>query len=397
MKLNEMRIIDFFFIFYLISIAILYVKIGYHGAALDTFNFLYNVKEHYSDSVENLAFVKNNNPYFKSEAWHPSFYPPAAYGLILIFKGIGLTTFGKWASLNIIGVIIFGIIAKRNTSISNEMIVKCCFAFLLCYPFLYGLDRGNLENVCILLISYAFLLRHSRLSAVLIGIAAGLKVTPLILLLWFFKGRRYDCILIGVLMAVIINVLALLYMDGGFVAQIFQFLKNIVAHGNAALVNPVEYYSYQGPKEYVMQGGTLDIFDAIRIVALKLNFYVPGGTPYIIYKVFVILMLVAIFIRIRRIDSVDLLILLTIIFTITVPLTYVPRLAIFVPLLLLIAESGQRRWLFLLIIFLLIPKSFIQIHHKVDINAIIVPVLLLFTFIYILYDSKRAPPPINNR
>ncbi len=80
------------------------------------------------------------------------------------------------------------------------------------YPLFFLLDRANIEGlvwITTVVASFVFVRRHFTASAILFGIAAGMKIFPGALLLLFLVNRRYRELTIGVVSAFLCNLAAL--------------------------------------------------------------------------------------------------------------------------------------------------------------------------------------------
>ncbi|OGT06296.1 MAG: hypothetical protein A2103_00490 [Gammaproteobacteria bacterium GWF2_41_13] len=90
----------------------------------------------------------------------------------------------------------------------------------LSYPILYCLDRGNLENLLFIFTSVSllfFIHRKYTASAIFLSIAIGMKLYPMVFLLLFLKERRYKELTICVMLTILLSLLSLALLHGGFV------------------------------------------------------------------------------------------------------------------------------------------------------------------------------------
>ena len=388
-KFNLINITSF-----LISVYILYFICAYAHYDFDQYNFLYNFKEKFSDFIELTAAVKNKDPYFRSEAWHISFYPPAGYGLISLLNYFGIksgaVSFIKWILLNLIllSIAAYKLSQKYAFKISLNYLLFFMF-FIFSYPFYYAVDRGNLEAIAILLIFIAISLKNRYLSTIFIGAAGAIKIVPILFCLLYFDKKNIKYLLSCLFFFVLITIISLSYFDAFIIPQFKQFFTNISLWGHSSLVNPIEYANYEGPKQYILASATTDLFDAIRIICLGLNYYTAGSAPYFYYKISILIFLFFIILAIPSFSENERFLVIAILCTITLPLTYIYRLTfLYISAFLLIQQEGSR-FIILLISFLLIPKSFIQIFYKVDINSLLIPFILLGILIFTLKNTYR--------
>jgi hypothetical protein len=80
------------------------------------------------------------------------------------------------------------------------------------YPLMFLLDRANIEGLVWIALAtalFAFARRRFTTSAILFGVAAGMKIFPAALLLIFWKRRRYRYFPVGVASAIVCNIAGL--------------------------------------------------------------------------------------------------------------------------------------------------------------------------------------------
>jgi hypothetical protein len=80
------------------------------------------------------------------------------------------------------------------------------------YPLMFMLDRANVEGLVWIALAtavFAFARQRFTTSAILFGVAAGMKIFPAALLLIFWNKRRYRYFPIGVASAIVCNIAAL--------------------------------------------------------------------------------------------------------------------------------------------------------------------------------------------
>lgn len=373
---------------YLFAIFLIYFKTAYNGYHIDLFNFLYNYKEKFSDMVEVFAMVKNNDPYFRSEGWHPTFYPPGAYFFVVSLRDIGIDSMEKWSWLHLLLSAFFVYLYNKFVNkLTFSQLIFFTLLFLMSYPVLFGMDRGNLEIICVLLVAYALVIPQPYIKAILIGLSASMKLIPIVYILIFLRNKQYKEIIITFTTIAFVTLFALAYFDAPILDQFKQFLINVSGHGRATLTDPLLYHSYNGPKEYIMQGGTTSLFDSIRLILLLSNIYYPGDAPYLVYKIFFVSLGLYTLTRLKYLSVNDVMVLAAILSIVVVPLSYIPRLSIVIPVLLILINTGSNKFFVYLSLFLLIPKSFYPLLTKVDINQILIPLSFMGYYFYLLYNT----------
>lgn len=370
------------------TIYIIYIICGSLGGGFDEYSFFFRWKERFSDMVEMFFAVKNNNPYFASEAWHISFYPPFYYLVVSFLKYCHITNFYSWLFINIV---LFLFICNRFAKNNGYKILSSygvfCSLFFLSVPLYYSIDRGNLEAFCILLVFAAFAEKNRFLSSILIGLAASIKLVPIIFALYYLSKGNLKYLALAFFTFFLTSLLAFASFDANISLQISKFVSNLITWGQSSLIDPQMYSKYIGDKTDIMQSFTVDLFDAIRIIALKLRIYHSGDLPYFIYKlIWMILTLLTVLMLPLLKDSDKLLVLSILVVAIT-PLAYVYRLAyLFIFILYSMKETGKHTLMWI-ILFLMIPKPYLQIVYRVDINQILVPLVLTLILLKVVLEK----------
>jgi len=101
----------------------------------------------------------------------------------------------------------------------------------LSYPVLYCLDRGNLENLLFVLTSASllfFMRRKYTASAIFLSVAIGMKLYPVVFLLLFLKKRRYKELIMCVMLTILLSLLSLALLHGGFVESWRILMSRII-------------------------------------------------------------------------------------------------------------------------------------------------------------------------
>jgi hypothetical protein len=122
-------------------------------------------------------------------------------------------------------------IALRNESVAYRLLA-IVVGTMLTYPFLFAMDRGN--NIAIVAGALLFALisyrkGDLRLAAVMIGIAAAVKIYPLFFVLIFMRRHQWKFACISALTACGLTFASLFLMGGGWSANITQLRLNLEA------------------------------------------------------------------------------------------------------------------------------------------------------------------------
>ncbi len=125
---------------------------------------------------------------------------------------------------------------------SASVSALCAFALMLSFPSLYCFDRGNFVFLVATLVAVAFYTHekgHTYLSAVLIGLAASIKLYPAILGVCFLARKEWKAACVCCLTGVLTSILPLFFFQGGFLYNLRLLIEKTssyatVGNGNIA-------------------------------------------------------------------------------------------------------------------------------------------------------------------
>ena len=194
----------------------------------------------FSDLLLNITWATSHSPYIAQELFPPSNYPPFAHVFMLPFTLIPYTyAFAIFAILSI-GMIVAPIgLALRG--LSRPILISVLISgFVFTYPMLMIIDRGNIQGIttgfCLIGLWF-FMGNKYKAAAALIGIAAALKIYPILLMLLFLKRRRYGEFFIGCAVAAVLTLGALATFEGGIKANVIGFVGGLSSFTGGSL-NP---------------------------------------------------------------------------------------------------------------------------------------------------------------
>jgi hypothetical protein len=195
----------------------------------------------FSDLILHRMYALSSSPYIAPSAtnmWGASIdrtlpasnYPPFAH---LFMLPISYLSYG--ASISLLFLATIGMITIpifftiRGISISSVVSVLVA-GFVFTYPMLMILDRGNLQGLttgfCIVALRL-FLSKRYKLSAVMFGFAAGLKIYPILFMFLFVKRKRFNEFFLGCFSSMVITGLALLSFEGSIKENVNGFLYGL--------------------------------------------------------------------------------------------------------------------------------------------------------------------------
>lgn len=194
--------------------------------------FLSMPKDIFGDFLLTLTSVKEFAPYASVDLW--MVYFPLAYILLIPFVYIQNTllsslvfAFGFVSFLTFMNIKF--LYTKNLTKAEN---FKNIFIMtFLSYPFLYMIDRGNLDMYLFMLfVGFVYLFKSKKylLSAVLIGLENAMKPFSTLFLILFLFKKRYKEFFLSLFITAILVIGGFLCFKGGFFNQIHIFQSNLV-------------------------------------------------------------------------------------------------------------------------------------------------------------------------
>ena len=197
----------------------------------------------FTDYDNMILMCRNLNPYHDHSR---SGYPPLANILFYLFSPFSM---GFGFFLYLIPPACFLVWAGRRllSSLSKlQQLLTIVFILIFSYPFVFTLDRGNLEFYIMIALGAFFLFYNAKAGwqreLACLGLAAGisLKIYPLLLLLLPLKDRRHlDCLKI-LLMAEVLTLGAALTFVGGAQVALLDF-RDMLSETDQLLKNQLQY------------------------------------------------------------------------------------------------------------------------------------------------------------
>lgn len=191
--------------------------------------FLYRPRDRFADFIHWYNLSHNGNPYFDSYNYPFRFFSPSLF-LVGYMTGI----IGLKAALYIflmLFILFFLYVAYRNIKCDNGLVdLQRVFVFsLLSYPFLFAIDRANLEILIFIILYLSVWLFYKKkfiLSAIILSIAISFKAIPAILLVLFLSKKRYKEIFISIFVTIGLTISSLLILKGSPVDNISRLLTS---------------------------------------------------------------------------------------------------------------------------------------------------------------------------
>jgi hypothetical protein len=275
-------------------------------------------------------FAKSSDPKVSTFA-----YPPAAALIYYFFYKIiphsrylyvGLSAL---VSLVTIGSLwLLGVRFLRSPFRSGLFVAT---SLLFSFPFLFLMQRGNIELIVWIVIAIGILAYFRGalyLAAVLFGIAASVKLYPVLLLGLFLSRRKaYGPFFAGLASCAVVTLFAL-WFSGPSIGYAADGFAAGVAGFQGGYVKQIRFTEI---------GFDHSLFSPLKLLAIQHNMSLASLTrPY--YLIAGLFMAIAFFLRVRKLPSINQLVFLVTAMILFPPVSYEYTLVhLYLPLLLLLA------------------------------------------------------------
>ncbi|MCX7927320.1 MAG: DUF2029 domain-containing protein [Candidatus Omnitrophica bacterium] len=351
-----------------------------HDRFNDFFHFIRCVRNLDPYAIDSYTYYLDKQPYWST-------YFPFA-NILFYFMGFfsPLCSLVLWLG---IFIILFLWSNSQYLSLNNKAeYYKYLFIYsFLTYPFLFSIDRANLEMYLYLfLFLFIFFYQKHKLfwSAFFLSLATALKGYPVIFLILLFSERKYKSLLTTCVIIILITSLSLLLFKGGFwnnlkfVLSGFHY-KNAVLEDNNLIIKGVSLFC---------------LIKMYFIIANKITLFSKSMNMYFLFAILFSLLLFFFIVFIERELWRKVMLLVSIMLLFPQISGDYKLLHIFLPMFLFFSTEKKNRFeIFYLICFglLLIPKdyylfkSFISDSGYSDISiGMILNILILILFILLI-------------
>ena len=237
----------------------------------------FNVGVHFfGDFWSTLLRSANTSPYRNVEDLGSSSYPPFAHLLLRPLTWVpyplALLTFIAVCSL---AVLVPAHQRGRDTS-NTWSATALTLGYVLTYPFLFALDRGNnvlLAVGCTLLAFQALEKNKKTHAAVWIGLAAAIKIYPLFLFVLLLKRNSFRALVIGLCTFTGVSLVAMVLIGDNLIADWKQFYGNIFGLSSVAGPGQIHLnHSLHGFLTLLVDHRVLAISDLSSVLLSHYNF-----------------------------------------------------------------------------------------------------------------------------
>lgn len=360
--------------------------------------FLSAPETFYADFWGPLSHLKGMNPYSPPADWqnyfplsfvfiYPLVFIKNTFFAYLIMLSVFLAFF-IWANIKYLSCADFG----KIQNFKNIFIIT-----FLSYPFLYLMDRGNLDMlIFIFMAAFALLFKAEKykLSAVFLAVANAMKPFPFLFLILFLAKKRYKEFFLSLALTIFFIILGFMFFKGSVLSQfniLVQSWQNMT-HG----------YVYLNDKSLGMINGS-SLFSLLKLIFchLTINPIIPTDVLFNSYKIFSIFATVGLLMIVLKEKSYWKQLCLLTFYMILVPtVVYDYKLIfLFIPLWLYVNEKDKSRFdliytvifgLLFLPKYLIIPEFLWGIDNQgFSISLILNPVIMILFIGLIIFEQLK--------
>jgi len=195
----------------------------------------------YYQGVQN--FLSRQNPYMNSQP-EKYIYPPSS---LVFLAPIGWLPYrlaeDVWTLISFVSVMIAIIVLFKSLNKKKSLIIFLMVFgfFMLSFPAKFTLGMGQINMFILLLISlsfYFFRRKRSYLSGIFLAIALAIKLTPIVLLLFYIRKKQWKIVISCLVFSFAFNLSGMLFLGtsatGDYWNNVFPYIPTI---GNAAYYN----------------------------------------------------------------------------------------------------------------------------------------------------------------
>ena len=372
----------------------------------NTFLFTPNAK--FTDFFDSIQTVKNLTPYVEPSSYFPFSYV-LLYGVFLISK-IKTIQFIIVMLPFILFLTYFNYKYLKTENSEKISLFKNVFIFsFLSYPFIFVIDRGNIESFVFIFIAmffYFYLKKDYMKSIIFLSFAAAMKMYPAIFLLLLLKDKKYREIVYAVGLTFALTLTSLLIFNGGLYANVYGLFRGLYGYSRSYILGDGLGMAYNS-----------SLFGIVKLCIVSLGDIIPHY--HFVIKVFATIFnflslilsgLMTLYILFVEKTLWKQVAILTIIMILLMPVSYDYKLiSLFIPLWLFInSENKSKHDIVYAICFglLLIPKQYFFIPKQylfiitsdISISVFLNPLIMIIMLILIIDEGlkkhKRVSPAL---
>lgn len=373
-----------------------YILSQYLQLSYPVSTFLFDPGDRFNDFFSMLKVCSGNNPYGVGNASGSSYFPVA--NSIMFILGLAGNSYISLVILYVMFTLVLGLFIK--TMFGKKLTFENIPAFIIItfttYPFLFNLDRGNID-MAVFMFLVGFFYFHDKgkplLSILFLALAISMKLYPAVFLILLLKDKKYKEIAAVIAISVLLTLGALLSFTGTITENIQALLRNLGSFNQ-------DFNSFYGLQH------NLSLYGVIRVVTFIFMTLIHGevihgvfrdAIPWYSMAVLVLFFGICIYILFfenRKWKNVT---MLTIVMLIFPNVSFDYRLIfLFVPLVYFIREgidSKFRNLYLLLFSLLLVPHNYIYLYWDISTGVLIYPTLMVMIIGLIFYERIRMKNP----
>jgi hypothetical protein len=222
-------------------------------------SYLYLAKDKFSDFFLVLEAIQFGDVY-NIESVTIKNYFPFGFVIMKIFAGMNFNlAYGIFLMLFISFYCYINYYFLKPKTNLNDW--KNLFAFsFLTHPFLYLIDRGNIEGFVFIFLGLfflAFLRKNLMLAALFLGLASAMKLYPCVFALLFIKDKQYKPVFFSAILTVLLSFISILFFNGsimenilGLVNELSRFSKAMIGGVSASIF--FRHWFYINPNKFLL-------------------------------------------------------------------------------------------------------------------------------------------------
>jgi len=396
------NIVFFMLIGMLISLIFHYIN-GYYFKN-ELFTFLNAPHAAFSDWLQDVATIKNYNPYLSSGGWHYNFYPPFAYQQVYFLDNFIINkSFLKFSILiySVLALLILYTSKNSKLCLNNSEIFFITCAFLFSFPMFFLIDRGNIAALSFIYLFVALIVFSNKIyyQSFFIGLAAATKIFPVIFLLKYLFNKEWKALIISSLTIIIVSFFSFILFKGSVIETITTYYELLSSHSEK------QTFTSGQPIWW-----TLDLYSFLQIIYgiasdfLKFDFNTINNLFGIyatkIYWFFIIPTFILGSYVARKFDYFNLIVFYILSMIFVQPYSYAYHLSYaLIPIVYYMFaveyEYKINKYTIILLIILILPKEYSLINiglsgiGKTQLSSLLNPIIIMLLFINIFYNKSE--------
>jgi len=362
------------------SVIFHYVAGMYHGHGYPYSTFLFMPNDRFNDFFNIYKATMHLNPYTESV----SVYLPFTYLPIYIFTFLKPYIAYLFFFLLFFSFLIVAAIKYLPSENLTNRLLTFFSLFVVSYPILFTLDRGNLECFVFIFLGlfiYCYNTRKVFFEALFLACAIAMKIYPAVFMILFLADRRWKPMFLTVAFTGILTVVSAGLLSGGIWTSLAGLQKNLMAF-NTQYINSIHGLQHNS-----------SIYVPVKLIAVKLGYVKMISVCYPVLAILVFLF-ASVHIIFREQEFWKKIAILSFMMIILPQVSYDYKLIhIFLPLLLFFTAKAQSNfdWFYsVAFALLIIPKDYYYLFSSdISINGIINAILLLIFVCLIVLDRRK--------